>query len=50
MSLQVSRFVLVGGASTLAHMGIAALLVLQGLAPLVANLVAFLGAFFLSFT
>lgn len=50
MSLQASRFVLVGLASTLVHVFIAAILVLEGLAPLLANLVAFLGAFALSFT
>ena len=50
MSRQIVKFGLVGALATLAHMVVGAVLIHVGLAAVVANPVAFIAAFFLSFS
>lgn len=50
MKVQISRFALVGVLATLVHLAIGTTLIGAGLAPLLANPVAFVTAFLVSFT
>ena len=50
MSRQIVKFGLVGALATLAHMAVGSVLIHVGLAAVVANPVAFIAAFFLSFS
>lgn len=46
---QPVKFIIVGGISTLAHMGVGVTLITLGVAPLIANIWAFSTAFLISF-